>query len=100
MADAVRARVVEQHLRTEHVGADELGRPEDRAVDVRLGREVDDRVAALRRGRDRVGIHDVAVVELVLEAVEVRAVAGVGELVEDDDLVACRDEAARRNGSR
>ena len=33
-------------------------------------------------------------VELVLDAVEVRAVAGVGQLVEDDDLVARRREPA------
>ena len=38
------ARVVEQHLRAENVGEDELGRAEDRAVDVRLGSEVDDRL--------------------------------------------------------
>ena len=87
------ARVVEQHLRAEHVGEDELGRAEDRAVDVRLGGEVDDRLAALRRARDRVRVGDVALVELVLDAFEVRAVARVGQLVEDDDVVAARGEA-------
>ena len=40
------------------------------------------------RRRDRVGVGDVALVELVLDALEVGAVAGVGQLVEDDDLVA------------
>ena len=55
---------------------------------MRLGGEVDDRLAAVRRARDRVGVGDVALVELVLDALEVRAVARVGELVEDDDLVA------------
>ena len=38
------------------------------------------------------GIGDVALVELVLDALEVRAVAGVGQLVEHDDLVAGRRE--------
>jgi hypothetical protein len=67
------ARVVEQHLGAEHVGEDELGRAEDRAVDVRLGGEVDDRVDALGGACDRVGIFDRAVEEVVLDAFEVRA---------------------------
>ena len=82
------AHVVEQHLGAEHVGEDELSRAEDGPVDVRLGRKVDDRVAALRRARDGVGIDDVALVELVLDALEVGAVPGVGELVEHHDVLA------------
>ena len=46
------------------------------------------------RPRDRVGVGDVALMELVLDALEVRAVAGVGQLVEHDDLVAGRRETA------
>ncbi len=57
---------------------------------MRLGREVDDRLAAAGGRDDRVGVGDVAVVELVLDAGEVLRVAGVGELVEHDDLVAGR----------
>ena len=87
-------RVVEQHLRAEHVGEDELGRAEDRAVDVRLGGEVDDRVAAGGRARDGLRVGDVALVELVLDALEVRPVAGVGELVEHDDLLAAPQPGA------
>ena len=94
------SRVVEQHLRAEHVGEDELGRAEDRTVDVRLGREVDDRVAAVGRARDGVRVGDVSLVEVVLDAFEVRAVAGVGQLVENDDLVARRRRAAGRTASR
>ena len=45
--------------------------------------------------RDHVGVGDVALVELVLDAVQVRAVAGVGQLVEDDDRVALRREPPR-----
>ena len=90
-------RVVEQHLGAEDVGEDEFGRPEDRAVDVGLGREVDDRVAAGRGRRDCLGVGDVALVELVLDAFEVRAVARVRELVEDDDRVAIRRETSRRS---
>ena len=92
-------RVVEQHLRPEHVGEDELGRAEDRPVDVRLGGEVDDRVDAVGGARDRVGVGDVALVELVLDALEVRAVAGVRQLVEDGDLVARRGEPAHELGA-
>ena len=67
---------------------DELARAEDRAVDVRLRREVDDRLAACRGRRDGVGVGDVTVVELVRDALEVGPVARVGQPVEDDDLVA------------
>ena len=49
---------------------------------------------ALGRPRDRVGVGDVALVELVLDSLEVRAVARVRELVEDDDLVARLGEPA------
>src|SRR5581483_7126544 len=87
--------VGEQHLGAEDVREDELGGTEDRPVDVRLRREVDDRVAAAGRTRDRVRIGDVALVELVLDVFEVGAVAGVRELVEDDDLVAGRGEPPR-----
>ncbi len=43
----VLARPAQEDVRAEHVGLDELGPAEDRAVDVRLGGEVDDRIAAL-----------------------------------------------------
>ena len=58
------ARVVEQHLRARDVRLDELGRAEDRAVDVRLGGEVDDRVAAGGGLRDGLRVADVADDEL------------------------------------
>jgi predicted ATPase/class 3 adenylate cyclase len=54
---------------------------------VRLGREVDDRLAASGGVGDRIRVGDVALAELVLDAVEVRAVAGVRQLVEHDDVV-------------
>ena len=81
------AQVLEQHLGAAELGAAELLGAEDRAVDVRLGREVDDRVAAARRPGDVLRHGDVAVVEL--DAVgQVGAVPGVGQLVEDDDVLA------------
>ena len=54
---------------------------------MRLGGEVDDRVAAVRGARDCVRLRDVALVELDV-CRQVRAVAGVRELVEDDDVLA------------
>src|SRR5690348_15103097 len=82
------ARVVEQDVGAEDVGLDELGGAEDRAVDMRLGREVNDRSATLGRGGDGGEIGNVGLEKLDVRAVEVGPVARVGELVEDDDLVA------------
>ncbi len=69
---------------------DELVARVDRAVDVGLGREVDDRVAAIGRVRDRVPIGDRAVHEAVARIVgdvrQVARVARVGERVEVHDL--------------
>jgi hypothetical protein len=60
---------------------------------VGLGGEVDDRLCARPGLRDRLRVADVALEELDVSAVKVRPVAGVGELVEDADLVAGRSEA-------
>ena len=79
--------MLEQHLRAAELGSAEVLRREDRAVDVGLGGEVDDRVAALGGARDIGRLGDVPLMEL--DAVrQVRAVARVRELVEDDDVVA------------
>src|SRR5207342_790333 len=66
---------------------------EDRAVDVRLGGQVDDRLAALSRAGDGLGIGDVPDAKVAVDPVEVLPAARVGELVEHDDLVAAPDEA-------
>ena len=58
------ARGLEQDERPEDVRLDELARRLDRAVDVRLGGEVDDRVAALDGLGDPLDVGDVAVDEL------------------------------------
>src|SRR5581483_11826206 len=94
VAGAGGTRPLEQYLRAQHVGADELGRVEDGAVDVGLGGEVDDRLAAPGGSSHRVGIGDVADDERRVHALEVGRVAGVRELVEHDDLVPRRDETA------
>ena len=74
------------------VGLDELGGAEDRAVDMRLGREIDDCLTTGARRGDRIRVADVALDELAVAADEVRAVPGIRQLVEDDDLLACRRE--------
>ena len=85
--------VIEQDLRAEDVREDEFGRPEDRPVDVRLRGEVHDCLAAGGRARDGLGVGDVPLVELVVDAVEIRPVARVRQLVEHDDGVATRSYA-------
>ncbi len=86
-ANAASANLLEQHLRPEELGAAEIRRPEDRAVDVRLGGEVDDRVAAACGALDVFRYRDVALHELELAERQVRLVPGVGQLVEDDDVL-------------
>ena len=92
--------MVEQDVGAENVGLDELGGAEDRAVDVGLRGEVDDRLAAFGRGGDGLAVGDVALDELDVGSLEVRSVAGVGQLVENDDLVARRERGASRSASR
>ena len=68
---------------------DEVGRAEDRAVDVRLGGEVDDRARSpAPRPRDGRRVGDVALDGTRARRPRGSRVAGVGELVEHDDLVA------------
>ena len=55
---------------------------------MRLGREVDDGLTAGPGSRYGTRVADVALDELAVAALEVRAVARVRQLVEDDDLVA------------
>ena len=81
-------------MRPDDVCLDEVARLEDRAVDVGLGRQVDHGLTPLARLCDRLGVGDVPLVELVRHVEEVLSVARVGQLVEDDDGVTCRSEAA------
>jgi hypothetical protein len=53
----------------EDVGDDEVRRPGDRAVDVRLGGEVDDGVEARHEVVDQVDVADVALDEAVARGV-------------------------------
>ena len=89
------ARPLQEHVRAEDVRAQDGVRLQDRPVDVRLRREVHHRISALGGPRDGSAIGDVAVDELVLNVLEVRAVAAVRQLVEDDDAVPGSRESAR-----
>src|SRR5205085_5356754 len=75
-----------EHECAEDVGACEVVRSEDGAVDVRFGGEVDDRIEA-SGGLDVLPHADVAAVELGT-VWNVRLVPRLGELVEHDHLVA------------
>ncbi len=59
----------------------------DRSIDVALGGEVDDGVdrTLAQQPLDGVRVADIPVDEIVGDAVEAGAVAGVGQRVEDDD---------------
>ena len=86
-----RARLLEQHVGAVDVGLDEVAGLLDRAVDVGLGGEVDDRVAALDRARATTsGSAMSPSTKLEPAAVDRGPGAfstppGVGELVEHDD---------------
>ena len=86
------ASPAQENVCAEHVGFDELGAAEDRAIDMRLGGEVHDGIAACSGVADGDRVGDIALVELVGDTLEVGAVARVRELVEDDDIVPALDE--------
>ena len=80
------AAVLEQRAGPDHVSAGEGVLVVDRAVDMGLGGEVDDRVTALHRLTHGGGILDGALDQLGTVR-QVLAPPGIGELVEDDDVV-------------
>ena len=88
-----RAARLEQDVDADHASRQERLGVEDRAVDVRLGGEVDDGVGVRHERLDHRRVGDVAAHEresrrhlrVVADRREVRLVAGVGQLVEDGD---------------
>ena len=89
LLDPVLQRDVEEGLGADHVGHHEVGGAQDGPVDVRLGGEVHDRVDVADEVLHEGPVEDVALDEaqaVVLgDGSEVREVARVGQLVEDDD---------------
>ena len=103
--DAGLAGDVAQHVGAVAVRPHEGVRVLDRAVDVRLGGEVDDRVVPRQLGDDGVLVADVGVDEpaaaVVDQVGDVLAVAGVGQGVEDRDrVVGGRRARGARSSSR
>ena len=94
--DAELAGRVEQRARADHVGAGEGFLVVDRAVDVGLGGEVDDRVDPLHRLADRRRVLDRALDEAGALG-QVLAPAREGELVEDGHLALRLRPGARRS---
>ncbi len=84
---------MQQAQRTHHIGLRKGERVLDAAVHMALGGEVDDAVDVLFLHQlvDAIEITDVhldeLIVGLVLDVLEVGEVAGIGQLVEVDDLV-------------
>jgi hypothetical protein len=75
------------------VRAQEVRAAVDRAVDVRFRCEVDDCVATAGCSRYPGRIDDVPAPEVVADSMQVREVAGIRQLVEDDDVVSRCDPA-------
>jgi hypothetical protein len=96
----VAARGFEEHERPDRVRRDERVRLRDRAVHVRFGGEVDDGVDLCDRRVDGVGVLDPRAHEgearVGDQVREVLLPAGVGQLVEDDDVVAGLPQALAR----
>ena len=86
---AMFARGLEQHVGTDEVGVDERPGVVERVVVVRLGGEVHDDVRVIDQGEHQVPIADVSVLESnpIDARGEVHLVTGVGQRIEDGDLV-------------
>src|SRR5690606_21948629 len=67
---------VQQDLGADHIGEDEVGGGEDRAVDVRLGGEVHHLVRLAHELVDQLGVTDVALDELQARVIELQVVEG------------------------
>ena len=87
VADPGDAGELEQDVRAVDVRDDEAARREAGRVEVRLGSEVDDRLAAVGRSRGGDRVRHVALHELVRDAFEPREAPEIRQAVEHDGLV-------------
>ena len=87
--DAGGAGGIEKHLRAHDVGPQERVRALDAAIDVRLGREVDEGVRSiLKSGADGNSVGDVAAdkaMALIIDALEIIEIARVSQGIEIGD---------------
>jgi hypothetical protein len=78
---------------TDHVGVDERGGPKDRAIHVRLGREVHDGIDAFlgQQATNQLRVADIAVHETKvvssIEWTEARPVTRIGQRIEHDQAI-------------
>ena len=83
------AQGFEEDERPENVGQDELARVDDRAVDVRLGGEMEDALDAAENAADELLAADIPVDEFMARVAgdvgQVVEIAGLGQRVEVDD---------------
>ena len=84
---------IEQRSRSHDIGADELLRMFNGTVHMRLRRKVDDDIGLylLEKAVDKLAVRDVAadkaVVRRIFDRLAVFKVAGIGQLIEVDDLI-------------
>src|SRR5438046_9730688 len=89
------SRGIEQHAGADNVGVNEILRRIDAAIDVRLGREIDDSKKLMLKHKcvHRVGVGDVGFEKFIAlamffdHALEIGEVAGISERVQICDLV-------------
>jgi hypothetical protein len=83
---------LQEHVNAQDVGLNECAGVHQRAVDVRLGGEVDDGVGVTHRLFDPGGVADVtmdeAIARVVLDVETVVEVTGVGQQIKIDNLPA------------
>ncbi len=94
----VLARFLEEREGADHVGLNELRRPDYRTVDVAFRREIDDSAGLVlpQQPAHRLAVADIGahenVTRLVPEARQAGKIARVGELVDIDDRICfCRE---------
>ena len=90
---------LEEYVCAEHIGVNELSRTEYRPIDMGLRSEVDADVAAIPRAAHNVTVSDITLNEVMQDAVEIRAISRVRELVENHDGVAAAHEAFNKTAT-
>ena len=80
-------------MRADDIGLDKCARAHDRSVNVRLGREMHNRVDLLvaQQGLNRLLVDDIAFDESILfvprDGLETAEIAGIGQRIENDEAI-------------
>ena len=100
----VAERLLEQHECADHIGLDERSRPVDRTVDMAFRRQMHDHVgleiSERRLHRSRIGNvgSEETKARMILDRLQRVEVARVGQLVDDEDIMAGRGEDMPHQG--